>query len=409
MKTITRVFQSYFFFSLVLISVSFAATVKKKSMIITDIDTIDAQELGSGELQELNASQSQTLIDIYQDNPEDYYIVQEEIIEEDLGSTDTSHVSKSETVKEVKTQNFKLEVATVGNGKSIGDSQLTKESIDRLKKIAALLNENSDSWKNSAVHGYSSVFDTAGDNLEISHRRAFLVLHSLAQDGVDQNKMTIRAFAKKKKPNENPNSIWRNNRIIYIFVNDVPTKTILAHELRKIEEQPINISIPQRIATKTKVIYKKSPPKIVYRSKKPEIFKIEVRGVGSNFKTDEDKIAMSDRRRLKRLAILLDLHRDQWKDVSILGHTDERGTYQYNIDLSKRRALSVLDILKSEGVPSDRMSTKALGYTQPLVNKSNAYGWQKNRRTEIEISGVHKGTALSKALNRLIKSKTSIQ
>lgn len=69
-------------------------------------------------------------------------------------------------------------------------------------------------------------------------------------------------------------------------------------------------------------------------------------------------------------------------DVSVVieGHTDERGTPEYNIALGERRANSVVNYLQNHGVLSSQMSTVSYGEEKPLVRRSNEEAWAQNRR-----------------------------
>ncbi|HUS68137.1 MAG TPA: OmpA family protein [Kofleriaceae bacterium] len=71
--------------------------------------------------------------------------------------------------------------------------------------------------------------------------------------------------------------------------------------------------------------------------------------------------------------------------VEIQGHTDNRGSDAYNLDLSDRRAASVRRYLTEKGVAADRLQSQGYGETQPLVNKNNEEAWSKNRRVEFLI------------------------
>ena len=71
--------------------------------------------------------------------------------------------------------------------------------------------------------------------------------------------------------------------------------------------------------------------------------------------------------------------------IRIEGHTDERGSDSYNLDLSDRRAASVRQYLQDRGVAADRMESAGFGESRPLVNESNEEAWEQNRRVEIFI------------------------
>lgn len=70
----------------------------------------------------------------------------------------------------------------------------------------------------------------------------------------------------------------------------------------------------------------------------------------------------------------------------IEGHTDNRGSYPYNIKLSERRADSVRTYLVDKfGIEAERLSTKGYGYTKPVDSNKTAAGRQKNRRVDAII------------------------
>ena len=70
------------------------------------------------------------------------------------------------------------------------------------------------------------------------------------------------------------------------------------------------------------------------------------------------------------------------KKVSLEGHTDERGTSEYNMALGMRRAKSAEKYLNTVGVPKDQMSTMTYGEELPADPGHNEAAWSKNRRTE---------------------------
>lgn len=72
--------------------------------------------------------------------------------------------------------------------------------------------------------------------------------------------------------------------------------------------------------------------------------------------------------------------------VRIEGHTDSRGTTEYNQDLSQRRALSVKSALIQQGIDPSRITSVGLGEAYPKASNSTSAGRQQNRRVEIIIS-----------------------
>ncbi len=69
--------------------------------------------------------------------------------------------------------------------------------------------------------------------------------------------------------------------------------------------------------------------------------------------------------------------------VVLEGHTDERGTREYNIALGERRANSVRDFLVLQGINANRIETVSYGEERPAVLGSNESAWSRNRRVEL--------------------------
>ncbi len=68
--------------------------------------------------------------------------------------------------------------------------------------------------------------------------------------------------------------------------------------------------------------------------------------------------------------------------VTLEGHADERGTEEYNLQLSNRRAASVKRYLTDLGVPDNRLETVGYGETRPANTGSSEEAWGENRRVE---------------------------
>ncbi|VAX76356.1 Peptidoglycan-associated lipoprotein [Serratia symbiotica] len=66
--------------------------------------------------------------------------------------------------------------------------------------------------------------------------------------------------------------------------------------------------------------------------------------------------------------------------VTIEGHTDERGTPEYNIALGERRANSVKMYLQGKGVLADQISLLSYGKEKPAVTSHDEEAYSKNRR-----------------------------
>jgi outer membrane protein OmpA-like peptidoglycan-associated protein/tetratricopeptide (TPR) repeat protein len=71
--------------------------------------------------------------------------------------------------------------------------------------------------------------------------------------------------------------------------------------------------------------------------------------------------------------------------LEISGHTDNIGTSTYNLELSQKRAESVVKYLVDKGIASNRLIAKGYGSTQPNFSNDTAEGRLKNRRTEFKV------------------------
>ncbi len=104
---------------------------------------------------------------------------------------------------------------------------------------------------------------------------------------------------------------------------------------------------------------------------------------GVYFDTNKSDVKGTSANTLDRLIGVL----KEYPDTNILveGHTDSAGPDDYNMNLSKQRAQSVTSYLVTNGISSNRLTTKWYGESQPKSDNSTAAGKAKNRRVEMII------------------------
>jgi len=73
-------------------------------------------------------------------------------------------------------------------------------------------------------------------------------------------------------------------------------------------------------------------------------------------------------------------------NILIEGHTDDTGTPEYNMELSRKRAYSVSEYLQAKGVAASRMNVKWYGESQPKVPNTTDANRTMNRRVEVAIT-----------------------
>ena len=78
------------------------------------------------------------------------------------------------------------------------------------------------------------------------------------------------------------------------------------------------------------------------------------------------------------------------KKVRVVGYTDNTGTAEHNSKLSQQRAEVVRDYLVSVGVDPKNLEAIGAADANPIADNSTKEGQAKNRRVEIEVSGLGK-------------------
>src|SRR5712664_26910 len=103
---------------------------------------------------------------------------------------------------------------------------------------------------------------------------------------------------------------------------------------------------------------------------------------GIYFDTDKAVLKPESRPTLEQIAKLL--ASQPQLNVFIVGHTDSQGAYDYNLDLSKRRAEAVAaELVKSFRIPQARLRTAGVGLLAPVGTNVSEAGRALNRRVEL--------------------------
>jgi outer membrane protein OmpA-like peptidoglycan-associated protein len=104
------------------------------------------------------------------------------------------------------------------------------------------------------------------------------------------------------------------------------------------------------------------------------------------FRTNGDQILRRSHELLLNVARVLNAH-PEIRRVIVEGHTDSRGNHDHNVDLSQRRAQSVVRFLVDRGgVSADRLEARGFGPDQPEVpNATTRDEHARNRRVEFRI------------------------
>ncbi len=104
---------------------------------------------------------------------------------------------------------------------------------------------------------------------------------------------------------------------------------------------------------------------------------------GILFDFDKTDLKPAAKENIKSLIKTMDENPDT--DILVIGHTDSRGTDQYNQGLSERRAQAVKNYAVSIGLNGARMKTQGKSFHEPIADNDTEAGRAENRRVEIVI------------------------
>ncbi|HSV10340.1 MAG TPA: OmpA family protein [Hanamia sp.] len=102
------------------------------------------------------------------------------------------------------------------------------------------------------------------------------------------------------------------------------------------------------------------------------------------FAFSKSDLGDSAKNNLNKLVAILNKYPNT--NIEIQGHTDSRGTDEYNMALSLRRANAVRDYLASQGIAGTRMTTRGFGESAPAYSNDTPEGMAQNRRVEFLIT-----------------------
>ncbi len=105
---------------------------------------------------------------------------------------------------------------------------------------------------------------------------------------------------------------------------------------------------------------------------------------GILFGFDSYDLTPQSQENVMKLAKILNDYPDT--NIMIYGHTDSKGSEEYNQNLSEKRAGAVSNYLKMQGIERMRLSTIGHGETLPVAPNDTDAGRAKNRRVEVAIT-----------------------
>lgn len=99
-----------------------------------------------------------------------------------------------------------------------------------------------------------------------------------------------------------------------------------------------------------------------------------------------DSYALKPESKTELFKLQLFLEANPTVNIEIGGHTDNKGSKEYNQDLSENRAKTVADYLINEGINKSRITYKGYNFSVPIADNNTEEGRALNRRTEFKIT-----------------------
>jgi outer membrane protein OmpA-like peptidoglycan-associated protein len=158
------------------------------------------------------------------------------------------------------------------------------------------------------------------------------------------------------------------------------------------KERKLNVTAQKEIYgfTSKSIIVPPNGPEKIELVNDLELKKLEVgtKFILRNIYFDFDKATLKPESFIELNKLLKLLQDNPALKVEIGGHTDAKGSNEYNKILSQRRAQSVVNWLTAKGVDKSRLSAHGYGEEKPLAsNDDEEEGRELNRRTEFEVTG----------------------
>jgi outer membrane protein OmpA-like peptidoglycan-associated protein len=137
------------------------------------------------------------------------------------------------------------------------------------------------------------------------------------------------------------------------------------------------------------VVVKKIPPFLAVPVKADDLTRIPLEKGKTiplkNIYFEFDKDELLPRSYVELHKLLKILKETPSLSIEVVGHTDNLGNDNYNLELSRHRALAVVDFLRSQGVSGKRLGSRGEGESKPIATNDTEEGRAQNRRVEFVV------------------------
>lgn len=362
-----------------------------------------------------SSSSSSSIEDLELETDDEGYIIEEEIEEtyviEELGESVKSAVSEASSVEKIEDP-VTINLKDVGIRFATNSAMLDSIAHARVQRIASILAVHPSLWTRLCLEGHTDERASHSYNMSLSQRRVQTVNSIFIASGLPMAKLCTRAFGETRPIDPRHNIYaWEKNRRVELKLYGIEEGTPLATALLQLFHGNAG-KIPSRLVVRHT---RQLPPKrVIIKSassqsnvpvliREGETFTINLYQAGVHFAFDKDTLRSRSRSKVREIGRLLRSNLSQWKSLALSGHTDSRGSNEYNMDLAKRRTQTVGKLLLSQGLPLKRLSARAYGENKPAIDRATPRAWAKNRRVEMRLTGVPENSRLARKLEAYFK------
>lgn len=101
-----------------------------------------------------------------------------------------------------------------------------------------------------------------------------------------------------------------------------------------------------------------------------------------NYAPNSAELSSKDKAELLKIAKQFVSDPEKYRRIEIIGHSDQTGSEDIKVDISKERALAVLELMRQAGIDRKRIRTSWLAGTQPVEDAKDS---SLNRRVEVRL------------------------
>ncbi len=102
------------------------------------------------------------------------------------------------------------------------------------------------------------------------------------------------------------------------------------------------------------------------------------------FDTNSAELKSASSNNITQIAQILKKYPEN--QITVVGHTDNKGSDSHNVSLSQKRAASVATRIVASGVPASYVTQEGMGKSQPIADNQSEAGRSRNRRVELVIT-----------------------